>query len=603
MYRYKRKIDSIESIRKSAFVLSDRVNTVVSLNSDFTVNKPFHGLYIKNGKVIISNLFEEIETKSNKYKVSNILSNNINVYNEYISSIDLENFTIEYDMDDFYFSKKIYLEEKTGILAVEYYIKNKSEYNSNFKVYPAITYRNIYNMKNSSMLRFNQRNEKNGVVINLSISNQEDVILKSNKFEWNKDVNILNDIKYKIRKDNFNIEEYIEDLMSPGYFDIQIKGNSSITAVIYITSKNQDITKLNTEELSKKDFFLKENISSSIENEYIELKELSYSLENLKFENKIITSLPYTQNNILNLDAIKIDNNNLSYTLDTLIDATKAIDGEFLSFSKVKEATRRIIDIKKYIEYISKLNITDYQILYKFLLLKLWCIESINRIVQKQDLYNIFTSFVKSLIESIFNDNMTNKYFKNIEAVSLMYNALKIYEDMLKKDGKEEEIIFEKQEYFREKIEKEFWNEEKRAMKKNLDEQEIYANVQMLYTISLSYPCIVNDISFKLLDTVFKELYTPYGLREYSKNSEKNTGLIYPKYMAHFVKANLRQNGVTRASRKIAFNLVKDLFLDINKYLNCGIKKVYSEKGYQIDTLTYDLLTNAEIIRLYDMLL
>ena len=85
--------------------------------------------------------------------------------------------------------------------------------------------------------KINQRNEKNGVVINLSISNQEDVILKSNKFEWNKDVNILNDIKYKVRKDNFNIEEYTEDLISPGYFDIQIKGNSSITAVIYITSK------------------------------------------------------------------------------------------------------------------------------------------------------------------------------------------------------------------------------------------------------------------------------------------------------------------------------------------------------------------------------
>lgn len=603
MYKYKRKIDSVENTRKSSFVLSDKENTVVSLNSDFTVNKPFHGLYIKNGKIIISNLFEEVETKSNKYKISNILSNNTNIDNEYISSIDLENFTIEYDMDEFYFSKKIYLEEKSGILAVEYYIKNKSEYNLKFNVYPAITYRDIYNMKNASMLRFNQRNEKNGVVINLSISNKEDVILKSNKFEWNKDVNILNDIKYKIRKDNFNVQEYTEDLMSPGYFDIQIKGNSSITAVIYITSKNQDITNLNTEELSKKDFFLKENISSSIENEYIELKELSYSIEKLKLRNKIITSLPYTQDNILNLDVINIDSNNLNCILDTLIDATKAIDGEFLSFSKVKEATRRIIDIKKYIEYISKLDITDYQISYKFLLLKLWCIESINRIVQKQDLYNVFNSFVEILVDSIFSDNMSDKYFRNIEAVALMYNALKIYEDMLKKDGKEENIILEKQEYFREKIEKEFWDEEKRIMKKNLDEQDTYANVQMLYTISLSYPCIVNDISFKLLDTVFKELYTPYGLREYSKNSDKNTGLIYPKYMAHFVKANLRQNGVTRASRKIAFNLVKDLFLDINKYLNCGIKKVYSEKGYQIDTLTYDLLTNAEIIRLYDMLL
>ena len=56
-------------------------------------------------------------------------------------------------------------------------------------------------------------------------------------------------------------------------------------------------------------------------------------------------------------------------------------------------------------------------------------------------------------------------------------------------------------------------------------------------------------------------------------------------------------------SFRIKDPVIKDLFLDINKYLNCGVKKVYSEKGYQIDTLPYDLLTNAEIIRLYDMLL
>ena len=237
------------------------------------------------------------------------------------------------------------------------------------------------------------------------------------------------------------------------------------------------------------------------------------------------------------------------------------------------------------------------------MIIKLWWIESINRIIQKQDLYNVFFSFVKYIINSIFSDKLFDEYFKNIEAVALMYNALKIYEDMLKKDGKEENAIFVREEYFRTKIHNEFWNEEKRVLKKNLDEKEVYANIEMLYTISLSYPCIVSDIQFRLLDTVFKELYTSYGLREFSKNSSRNTGLIYPKYMAHFVKANLRQNGVTRASRKIAFNLVKDLFLDINKYLNCGVKKVYSEKGYQIDTLPYDLLTNAEIIRLYDMLL
>ena len=72
--------------------------------------------------------------------------------------------------------------------------------------------------------------------------------------------------------------------------------------------------------------------------------------------------------------------------------------------------------------------------------------------------------------------------------------------------------------------------------------------------------------------------------------------------MAHFVKANLRQNGVTRASQKIAYNLVKELIQDISKFINGGVKMIYQENGILIDESGYDLLTNAEVIRLYDML-
>ena len=607
MFKYKRKINEINYLHKSSFVTSDKVNTTICLNSDFTVRKPFNGLYIKNGKVIISNLFEQIETKENKYSINNIISS-VKSYDksndEYILSVDLENFFIEYDMDEAYFSKKLYLEEKTGILAIEYEIYNKSKYDMTLKVFPAITYRDIYKMKNASMLKFNQRDENNEVVINLSIVNGEDVILKSDRLAWNKDVNFLNNITYHVREDNVNLKEYVEDLLVPGYFDICIKSDEHVKAVIYVLPKEKDISKINTELLSKKDFFIKENISNSIEHEYVELKELSYGIDKLKLENFMIDSLPYYGSSMLSMEKVNIDN--INKTLNILINCVKAVEGQYLSFGKIKEATRRTLEIKKYIEAIDKIRKEkefEYETLYKILILKLWWIESINRIIQKQDLYNVFFSFVKYIINSIFSDKLFDEYFKNIEAVALMYNALKIYEDMLKKDGKEENAIFVREEYFRTKIHNEFWNEEKRVLKKNLDEKEIYANIEMLYTISLSYPCIVSDIQFRLLDTVFKELYTPYGLREFSKNSSRNTGLIYPKYMAHFVKANLRQNGVTRASRKIAFNLVKDLFLDINKYLNCGVKKVYSEKGYQIDTLPYDLLTNAEIIRLYDMLL
>jgi hypothetical protein len=138
-------------------------------------------------------------------------------------------------------------------------------------------------------------------------------------------------------------------------------------------------------------------------------------------------------------------------------------------------------------------------------------------------------------------------------------------------------------------------------MKRDLREEEHYANVEMLYTLSLSFPCVSGDIPNKILDSVFKELYTPYGLRSISKYSPNYDGLIYPKYMAHFIKANLRLTGITRASQKIAFNLVKEILQDVGKYVNGGTKKIYNEKGISIDGMSYDVLTNAEMIRLYHM--
>jgi len=124
----------------------------------------------------------------------------------------------------------------------------------------------------------------------------------------------------------------------------------------------------------------------------------------------------------------------------------------------------------------------------------------------------------------------------------------------------------------------------------------------MVYALSLSYQSVEGDIPVKLLDTIFKELYTPYGLRQSSKTNINYKGIIYPKYMSHFVKANLRQNGVTFASQKISYNLVKELLLEIGKHSVNTVKSVYQEKGIPVDSNSIDLLTTAEMIRLYDML-
>ena len=70
--------------------------------------------------------------------------------------------------------------------------------------------------------------------------------------------------------------------------------------------------------------------------------------------------------------------------------------------------------------------------------------------------------------------------------------------------------------------------------------------------------------------------------------------------MVHFLKANLRQMGVTRASQKLAYNLIKELFAQIGKDTVQTINYRYNEKtkkGYGISAIT-----NAEIIRAFDML-
>ena len=340
-----------------------------------------------------------------------------------------------------------------------------------------------------------------------------------------------------------------------------------------------------------------------IDENFIELRELAKGINNFNLDENLVSSLPYNkdynkvilkvQQDINHIEDIKSD-------IDVFTDIVKSIDGQYLTFNKVNLANKVLLKIRRYIKNIEALYIKDNDFIKKFMLLKLWYVESINRVLQIDNESLLYLDIVKDIVyQSIEYKDIL---LKEIKFVALVYNAIKIYENILKEKGMEDVNMFDQIIYINNLIKEKFWQEEKRILKKNLDEDELYANVDMIYTLSLSYSCLLEDMPFKLLDTIFKELYTPYGLREFSKNSKYNNGLIYPKYMAYFVKANLRQNGVTRASQKIAYNMVKELIQDIGKYVNGGVKKIYHEKGINIDSIGYDLLTNAEIIRLYDML-
>lgn len=605
MYKYKRGIESVEKVKQIEYVLSNNVDTCLSMSGVLHALKPYHGLYIKNGKVIISNFIEKIEVKDKVYNSVQLNTSIQNISNDdYIKMIDLENNKFEYSLGLVEYTKKIVFEENSDILCIEYEITNRENSQIRFKVLPMLTYRDLFSMKTSQMLRFNQRKIENGTLINLSVTNQNNIILKSKEFKWSNDPNFLNNVKHDFTNEDIKKEILVEDLLVAGEFEVPVKVNETLKCRIYIASKDFNLSQLQEKDLFEEFKLKKDKLMNAVDENYIELKNLIFAMENIDLEKNYVVSLPYEKE--YNVDWIKdVENGNVLVTardIENLTDIIKSIDGQYLIFGRVKEAMNLLINFRRYIKTIEKVVSKTDEASLILVKLKLWYIESLNRFLQSDDCEHIFLDFVREIVYDILKEENMKKYYMHVEVVSLVYNAIKVYEYMLNQIGKEDQITYKASLYVQKLIEEKFWIEDKRILKKNIKEENSVATVDMLYSISLSYPCIVGEIPIKLLDTIFKELYTPYGLREVSKNSIYNKGNIYPKYMAYFVKANLRQNGVTRASQKIAYNLVKELIQDINKYVNGGIRKVYNEKGTSIDSIGYDLLTNSEVIRLYDML-
>lgn len=597
MFKYKRGINNIEQAKQVEYVLSNNNNSCLSMSATLDTRKPYNGMYIKDGKIIVENLMEEIELKNKLYRVGQVMTSVQTIScDEYITNIDLEKNTFNYDFGDIKFSKSFCFSKDSDLLCIRYDIFNNTTNNAKFRILPLITYRELFKMKDSQSLRFNQRKVNNGVLVNLSIVNEENVVIKSDKSKYTKESRIITNVKHEYITKQLEKEITTEDLFVPGNFEIDVKKESNQIFNLYICQKDFNIENVDVNEIFTEYENSKNSIKSGIRDEYVELKDLAMQISNFNMNDKLIDTLPYEKHYELNFD-YEFKNGVTKEDIITLTNIVKSIEGQYLTFDKIKDANNVLIKIRRYIRQIE--DIKNESINKDFVLLKLWYIESANRLIQKESKFaSLYLEFIHEILYDLFIKEEKDRYLTDIQTCALSYNAIKIYENLLEDN---DDVIYEIGEYINSVILTKFWDEEKRTMKENITDVVAKPNIHMIYTLSLSYPCIVGDIQIKLLDTIFKELYTPYGLRSTPRSSNEPC-YIYPKYMAHFVKANLRQNGVTRASQKIAFNLVKELFQDINKYINGAIKYIYSEKGVLVDSRGYDLYTNAEIIRLYDML-
>lgn len=604
MFKYKRGINDINSLKNLQFILTNGIDTCLNLSAGLDSKKIYNGLYIKNAKILVENVFEKIQIKDSVYRIGQVVVGSEKISSdEYITSVDLENNVFEYDVSNFKYKKRIAFDTgNSDVLVIEYDLVNDANNEVKFFVLPLITYRDLLSIKNSNALKFNIKDTKNSAYLNLSVTNNSNLFLASDYLQWKADNKYLSNVQHEFIDKNLERKVFSEDLDIPGSFAVKLKSKESKKVHFYISTSEFDITKIDYLKIFEK--YEKDNIkiTEQIQDEFVELKSLAITMKNSYLDSAIADSVPYSISYDDFLDLFKT-NKITDELLINLTNLVRSIEGRYLNFGKLNEAKSFLHKIEECIESFDLNACDNNKIQKECLLLMLWTIESINRLIQVDNDETEFFDFIRDSIYKIIKDEKIKKcVLNNIELISLLYNAIKIYQNILSNKKQEDSTTYDLQEEIQDIVNHKFWIEEKRILKENLDDNEHFAKISMIYTLSLSYPVLTNEIGIKLLDTIFKELYTPYGLREYSKFSKASNGLIYPKYMAHFVKANLRQNGVTRASQKLAYNLVKELLQDISKYINGGVRKIYSEKGVLVDNLCYDILTNSELIRLYNML-
>lgn len=272
---YKRQIDSIDSIKPLEIYGSSKNGAYFSLDSFLCASKPFNGLYIYNNKIIVSNIFERIILKGKEYTLKNYntISNNFS-NKENILQIDLDALEYQYRCQNVTYTKKIYFLKDTNNLVIEYDINNENEEKVRFGIIPMLTYRDAIHMKKANFLKFGSRLVDDGVLVNLSISDNQNVVIKCRDSRYIEGNSYVNNIRHEVLNLDMKKDTFIEDLFLPGEFEILLKPNETKNVKVCISNNDIDISG----DIFKHDA----NEEDDIKDEYLELKKLTKALEFFK---------------------------------------------------------------------------------------------------------------------------------------------------------------------------------------------------------------------------------------------------------------------------------------------------------------------------------
>lgn len=508
-----------------------------------------------------------------------------------------------YCIEDVIIDKSLAMKYEENIVTIKYDIKNGSM-NSELNIDPFMCFRDLSMLNKDENIKFKKDDIKNGFKLtpmlreNISIN-----IWMENGTDTKKQEKITEEVYYDIDKATGDVHPY-ERFYIPGTFRIKLKPREEKT--VYIICSLNYFNAISGEQIFKEEI------------------DRMNKLKNTFKDNRLLSKyLPIAADQFI----VKRDSTSYKtilagypWFLDWGRDAMIAINGLTLSTNRLEDAKEILKSFSIYEKEGLIPNMfpgSGSEPIYNTVDASLWFINAAYSLLLygndkdtlefiEKDIYPTIKNIIKFYKEGTkFSIGMeedglisagsgldqvtwmdvrvngivvTPRHGKPVEINALWYNALNIAALLCSKfEGKDKNEYFTLAKKVKESFNKVFWNENAQCLYDVINSKESDNSIRcnQIWAVSLWFTMLDREKEIKIVDKVFKELYTPYGLRSLNRDNKEykpfycgellkrdmsyHQGTVWAFPLGAFFTAYCKVNDYSKESVEFVDSLMRDM--------------------------------------------
>jgi predicted glycogen debranching enzyme len=576
-------------------------STIIGANT-----RRYHGLLVAALKpptmrhLVLSKMEESLLIEGVEHRLySNQTPNNLDEGYRYLEKVVIDHLPLfMYRIQDVFLEKKVCMVYGKNTVTVVYKIINGPR-NISFQLKPLVNFRDHHENSRKENMNFSQRPCTGGVIINTCVDKSgTDIKIICSEGNYSIEENkYFTDMEYAVEMERGL--HALDDHYIPGSFKISINAwEEKVITFLATTEKELNCTdgEIIIEDEEKRISTLVN--TAGYEDEFarrlVEACDKFIVQRQSTDKKTVIAGYPWFtdwgRDTMIALSGLTLTTHRFEDARDILITFSKHMknglipnvfpdDGQDPLYNTVDASLWYFEAINKYIHYTG-----DYKLIKDELYVAL--IEIIEAYINGTDFsigmdedYLLTAGEQGSQLTwmdvKVGNWVVTPRHGKAVEVNSLWYNALKVMFDVSEKLGyngnRYNNLACNVKKSFIEK----FWNEDKQCLYDIIiqeDEKDSKVRPNQIIALSLSYPIIEGNMAKKVVNKVWKELYTAYGLRSLSPKEQEyigtysgnildrdgayHQGTVWAWLLGHFVTAYLKAYGSTPQRRKFAMRFL-----------------------------------------------